>query len=166
MCIRDRAITVTSTSTVRAVAFRTEWIPSSTETRTYFFTADILTQSESPSGWPASTAVNGQAFSYGMDPNIVNANPAAVTNSLTSIPSLSVVTDQSNLVDPTIGIYVNADRSGREWERPASIELIDPTGAETGFDINGGLRIRGGGSRRDANPKHSLRLYFLSLIHI
>ena len=46
------------------------------------------------------------------------------------------------------------------WERPASVELIDPNGAEDGFMVNAGLRIRGGYSRNDFNPKHGFRLYF------
>ena len=155
------SISVGATSTVRAIAYRPDWIPSSVETRTYFFTSDIITQSTStPSGWPNDGAVNSQAFEYGMDPNVVSGNEAVVRSSLTSIPSISIVTDQANLTDASTGIYVNANRSGRAWERPASVELIDPTGAEPGFEMNAGVRIRGGGSRRAENPKHSLRLYF------
>jgi hypothetical protein len=40
-----------------------------------------------------------------------------------------------------------------------SIELIDPGGSR-GFQINGGLRIRGGASRDPGNPKHSFRVLF------
>jgi len=152
-------ITISTTSTVRAVAYRAGWITSSTKTRSYLFASDIINQSTStPPGWPNSSS--SQSFSYGMDPNIVNGNEAAVAASLTSIPSLSIVTDQANLTNGSTGIYVNAFRSGRDWERPASVELIDPSGAEPGFEINAGLRIRGGGSRNASNPKHSLRLYF------
>ncbi|KAG1648669.1 hypothetical protein GQR58_029660 [Nymphon striatum] len=155
-----QSINVSSTTTLRAVAYRTSWIPSPPETRTYFFVDDILDQSSSaPSGWP-SGAVNGQVYDYGMDPNIVNGNEAQVAASLTSIPSISIVTDQANLTSSSTGIYSNPTRTGLGWERAASVELIDPTGAEPGFDINAGLRIRGGGSRRTDNPKHSLRLYF------
>ncbi len=155
------ALTVAATSTVRAIAYRSGWIPSNVETRSYFFANDIITQQQStPSGWPNDGAVNGQAFEYGMDPNIVNGNESTIIASLTSIPSLSIVTDQANLTNTSTGIYVNANNAGRIWERPASVELIDPTGAEPGFEINAGVRIRGGGSRRDENPKHSLRLYF------
>jgi len=156
-----QSISVASTSTVRAIAYRSGWIPSTTETRTYLFTADILTQSEStPAGWPDDGAVNSQAFTYGMDPTIVNGNQAAVSAALTAIPSISIVTDQANLTNGSTGVYVNPTRTGRDWERAASVELIDPSGAEPGFDINAGLRVRGGGSRRTNNPKHSLRLYF------
>jgi len=155
------SITVPGSSMVRAVAYRTGWIPSNVETRSYFFTSDIINQSQStPPGWPADGVANGQRMDYGMDPNVVNGNEATVAASLTAIPTISIVTDQANLTNTATGIYVNARSSGIDWERPASVELIDPTGAEPGFDINAGLRIRGGGSRRADNPKHSLRLYF------
>lgn len=152
------AITVSETTVLRAVAVRDGFLSSSIETRSYLFTSDIVNQpSASPAPGFPNGPVNGQVFDYEVDPSV---NSGAVATSLVSIPSISVVTDTDNLFDPSIGIYVNASERGREWERPASIELIDPTGAEPGFDINGGIRIRGGFSRRDANPKHSFRLFF------
>ncbi len=57
------------------------------------------------------------------------------------------------------GIYVNAGGEGRSWERPVSVELIDPNGRE-GFQVDAGMRIRGGFSRSGGNPKHSFRLFF------
>lgn len=155
------SITVASTSTVRAIAYRSGWIDSGVETRTYLFAADVVTQpSSTQSGWPDDREISNQHMDYGMDPSVVSGSETTVTNSLTSIPSISIVTDLPNLFDNSTGIYTNAGLRGAEWERPASIELIDPTGAETGFDINGGIRIRGGFSRSDDNPKHSLRLFF------
>ena len=62
-------------------------------------------------------------------------------------------------------IYVNAEEHGREWGQPASLELLNPDERTTGFQIEMGLRIRGGYSgraRRDANPKHSFRMFFRS----
>lgn len=156
-----QSIDVTSTTTLRAVGVRDGWITSQAETRSYFFTNDIVDQSAAtPPDWPNDTEVNGQAFDYGMDPDVVNGNRAAVRNALEAIPTISITTDLDNLFGATNGIYVNASERGSEWERPASIELIDPSGAEPGFDINGGIRMRGGFSRSDANPKHSLRLFF------
>jgi hypothetical protein len=71
------------------------------------------------------------------------------------------VTDLNNLFNASTGIYVNAYGDGVEWERPASFELINPDGTK-GFQINGGLRIRGGYSRSGDNPKHAFRLFFRS----
>src|ERR1044072_602144 len=49
----------------------------------------------------------------------------------------------------------------RSWERPMSLELLDPTNAVPGrFQENGGLRIRGGFSRNTSFFKHSFRVYF------
>ncbi len=155
-------IQIDQTSTVRAIAIQENFLASDIETQSYFFLDDVLTQSpneENPDGWPAGN-INGQDMDYGMDPDIINPDPLAVKTSILSLPSISIVTDVDNLMHPNIGIYVNAEEKGRAWERPASIELIDPDNAEPGFTIDAGIRIRGGFSRRDQNPKHPFRLYF------
>jgi hypothetical protein len=82
-----------------------------------------------------------------------------IVSSLLSIPSISIITDLKNLFDPASGIYVNATGHGLEWERECSAELIYPD-ATPGFNVNAGLRIRGGWSRRDEFPKHAFRLFF------
>jgi hypothetical protein len=156
-------ITINKTSTIRAGAFRNGYLPTDIDTQTYIFLTDVITQSASnsntgtpPPGWPASWAPN--TTDYGMDPDVVN-NPiyaATIKNDLQTIPSLSVVTDLTNLFGST-GLYSNPGGSGIAWERPASLELINPDGS-TGFQINAGLRLRGGYSRSDSNPKHGLRI--------
>ena len=45
-----------------------------------------------------------------------------------AIPSVSIVTPQNNLTSSGTGIYVNAGNHGRSWERPASLEILDPSG--------------------------------------
>ncbi|HSW01458.1 MAG TPA: lamin tail domain-containing protein [Sedimentisphaerales bacterium] len=157
-------IRVSKTTCLRAVATRPSWSPSPISTSTYFFVADIITQS--PQGqrpgpaWPVGS-VNGQVIDYGMDPDVVNdaRYRDLMADALLSIPSLSLVTDLANLFDPAKGIYVNARNEGSSWERPVSVELIDPEGAE-GFQIDAGIRIRGGFSRGGDNAKHSFRLFF------
>ncbi len=160
----DTPIEISATTTLRAAAFQEDWLPTNVDTQTYLFVADIQTQSpgnEPPGdGWP-DTNVNGQLIDYGMDPDVINdaRYTDLIDNALLDIPSISLVTDLAHLFDPKTGIYVNAIKDGREWERPASVELIHPDGSE-GFQINAGLRIRGGASRRDYNAKHSFRLFF------
>jgi len=78
---------------------------------------------------------------------------------LKAISTVSLVTDFSNLFNPATGIYVNASQSGPEWERPMSVELINPDGSP-GFQIDGGMRIRGNFSASGNNPKHAFRLFF------
>ena len=155
-------ISISGTRVLRAIATRSGYIPSRVATQTYLFLDDVVTQSSSgspPSGWPAGP-INGQVLDYGMDPNVVNpAGVAAVKSALQAIPSVSLVTDRSSLFDPATGIYVNAFDRGPNWERPASIELLNPDGSP-GFAAPMGLRVRGGYSRSDANPKHAWRLFF------
>jgi hypothetical protein len=161
-------VAVSSTKCVRAAAIKTGWMPSKINTQTYLFLADVITQSptgSAPTGWPTGP-INGQVIDYGMDPDVVNNGlyVGLVDDALLAIPTISLVTDTANLFDPAMGIYVNAVEHGDEatgWERPVSVELINPDGSE-GFQIDAGLRIRGGYSRNTNNPKHAFRLFFRS----
>ncbi|MCP4611364.1 MAG: hypothetical protein GY845_21850, partial [Planctomycetes bacterium] len=157
-------IAISGTTCVRAVAVKSGWKSSDIKTRTYIFLNDVIRQSSSSrelgAGWP-SGSVNGQDIDYGMDPDVVNdvRYRDKIKDALLAIPTISLVTDLYNLFDSAEGIYVNAGRDGRLWERPASVELLNPDGSK-GFQINAGLRIRGGFSRNDNNPKHAFRLFF------
>ncbi len=160
----DSPVTINSTTTLRAIAYKPGYIPTNVDTQTYLFIADVIAQSTSPGGdWPTSS-VNGQVMDYGMDPDVtVNDTRYAdlIDDALLALPSISLVTDLDNLFDSTTGIYVNAQNDGRDWERETSMELINPDGSE-GFQIDAGLRIRGGSSRASSNPKHSFRVFFRS----
>ncbi len=159
--IYDAPLTIDSTTVLRVRAFKPGSLPSNSVTASYLFLDDIKTQSATPpSGWPANDAVNGQNMDYEVDPSIVNHADyqKQINYAFKDIPSLSVATDLDNLFDPSSGIYVNAIEKGELWERPASIELVKPNGKK-GFQINGGIRIRGGFSRSSNNPKHSFRLF-------
>jgi hypothetical protein len=157
-------IPINRTTTLRAIATRPGWLSSNIKTQTYIFVEDVIRQSptgQAPgSGWPTGS-VNGQTINYGMDPDVVNDSryKDLMDDALLAIPSISLVTDLANLFDPSTGIYVNAQRLGRTWERPVSVELLNPDGSE-GFQIDAGLRIRGGYSRIGRNPKHAFRLFF------
>ncbi len=157
-------IPVTNTTVLRAVAHRSGYRPSAIITHTYLFTADIVRQSPTglpPPGFPASP-VNSQILDYGMDPDVVDAAAYAplIEESLRALPTLSLVTPPDHLFHPTSGIFVNALQDGSDWERPVSVELIDAEAGDEGFQIDCGLRIRGGSSREPDNPKHAFRLFF------
>ncbi len=160
------AIPINRTTVLRAAAFVTGYQPSDTDTQTYLFLDDIIGQGADASSlapaWP-SGSVNGQALDYAMDPDVVNDPTYAdlIDDALLDIPSISIVTDPDHLFDPGSGIYVNPQDDGSAWERETSVELINPDGTD-GFQINGGIRIRGGSSRASSNPKHSFRLFFRS----
>src|SRR5205085_2336589 len=81
-------ITIGATTTLRAGAYRTDYISQSTITRTYLFLEDVIHQSPSddvsggdpdvgapPAGWPATWGNN--VVDYGMDQTVVNQVGAA-----------------------------------------------------------------------------------------
>lgn len=155
-------VRISGTTTIRAAAFKDGFEPSNVDTQTYLFPEDVIRQSpngEPPPGWPSSWGSN--TVDYGMDPEVVN-DPAyrdTIADDLKSIPTFSIVMKLEDLFDRGTGIYANPSQDGREWERPCSVELIHPDGTE-GFQINAGIRIRGGFSRSTSNPKHAFRLFF------
>lgn len=130
-------------------------------TQTYIFLDKVVKQTSPGGNWPASGSLNGQTIDLEMDTKVTNdpKYSGSMIEALKDIPSISVVTDLKNLFDPTTGIYVNAVSHGDSWERICSVELINPSG-EPGFNINAGLRIRGGYSRHGNYPKHAFRLFF------
>ncbi len=145
---------------IRASLSKPGFKPSKPVSRTYIFPEKVKIQGWPGGGWPAGP-VNGQLIDLEVDQRVVT-NPAYSSlfiASLKDIPSISVVTDLKNLFDPASGIYVNAEGHGINWEKDCSAELINPDGSE-GFNINAGLRIRGGWSRNETFPKHAFRLFF------
>ncbi len=152
------------TTVLRAAAFKEGYKPAASITQSYLFLDDIIAQSdeEAPGeDWPSKGRTNGQVIDYGMDPNIVGKlHPKEeVKEALKSLPVMSIVTSVDHLFGRRKGIYVHAGQRGRLWERPASLELITNDGSE-GFQIVGGVRIRGGFSRQGRNPKHCFRFIF------
>ncbi len=155
---------------VRAFASKEGFEDSRVRGHTYLFAGEVTAlsphdQRPGPS-WPAPHDAYGNddpinSIDYGMDPRVWE-DPAyadLVTDALLSIPSWSISTDLEHLFDPSTGIYMNARERGHEWERPCSLEQLDPAD-EAEFGVAAGLRIRGGWSRHPTNPKHAFRLYF------
>lgn len=159
-------IDVAATTILRVTAVKDDFLPANVETHTYIFLDDVIGQSadgQAPPGWP-TRPIKGQRLDYGMDPDVVEDPQFAslIKHALADIPTISLVTDQDNLFDPDTGIYVNgiqARTNNRAWERPTSVELIHPDGGQ-GFQIDTGLRLRGGFGREGGNPKHAFRLLF------
>lgn len=145
---------------VRASLQKGDLAPSFPLTQTYIFLDQVMNQTYPGDGWPQAGFTFGQAIDLDMDPDITQSSTYAsqMKDAMTSIPSISVVTDLEDLFGET-GIYVNAWNHGENWERFSSVELIDPSG-KPGFNINAGLRIRGGWSRHSDFPKHAFRLFF------
>lgn len=135
------SVPITKTTVLRASAFKAGMMPTNVDTQTYFFTSDIIRQ-------PAMDAqvVDGE---YYRD---------EIEAALKSIRSLSIVTDPDNLYGSASGLLANTGGRGRAWERPVSIEFIDPDFSEKSIQVDAGLRVHGNGSR--SSPKNSLRLLF------
>lgn len=155
-------IRVDKTTVIRAAALLEGYRNKTATAQTYLFPEDILQQSpngEPPPGFPDSWGSN--VVDYGMDPEIVY-DPRykdLMIDALKALPSFSMVIDPRHLFDFRTGIYSNPENSGRNWERPASLELIY-TDEREGFTTPSGIRIRGGFSRSTRNPKHAFRVFF------
>jgi len=173
-------ITVSSTTCLRAAAFVSNWLPSPSATGTYIFLDDVLTQPSNPSGYPATWGWDEFAeppewtsADYEMDQEVVNSGPwtdasgtFTMKDALLSLPSISIVMDKEDLFNTseepdTGGIYSNSQMQGVAWERPCSIEYMDPQGSD-GFQINCGIRLYGGMGRSDWFKKNTFRLFFKS----
>ena len=155
--VYSEPVSISSTTTLRAKAFLDGWKPSFSMTHSYLFLDDVIAVPRT------QVTINNNPIITGMDSNVLNTvysdasgSPCSVKKALLSIPTLSVVTDDANLYSTSSGIYVNP---AQRWEVPASAELINPDGSK-GFQINAGLRIRGGWSRHNGYAKHALRLFF------
>ena len=156
-------ITISGTTPLRSKAFIDGWRPSFSRTDTYLYLDDVIALPRTQVDVLREGAWKPNPIITGMDSNVLNktyydANGqlCTVRDALLDIPTISVVTDNDNLFDAATGIYVNP---AEDWEKPASIELINPDGS-VGFQSNSGLRIRGGYSRHDGYPKHAFRLFF------
>lgn len=181
-------VNITTTTPLSAIGFK-NGISSQVVTNTYFFIKDIVNQPNDPAGYPdrwghLNYGVGNYAAGertpadYAMDPNVCN-DPAykdLIKDAFLAIPTISVVTNSgyifSHSTDPnTGGIYIYTGDSGNPkesggnklgdgWERPASIEFYEP-GTGKQFQINCGLRLHGGNSRKPYNTsKHSFRAHF------
>lgn len=143
-----------------------------------------------PAGWPSRFAADDMGdeeepgyswypADYEMDPQVLNhsAYTSQFENAMKAIPSISISMDQNLLWNPNYGIYYNAfAKEGApndpynnpvkngSWERPMSIEWIDPnnfTNPNLNFSVSGGIRTHGQASRKPhRTPKKSFRVYF------
>ncbi len=159
---------------VRALAFKSGYLPSRVVASSYVFPDHVLTQPRNPDGGFPSRWVNPSKTidaDYEMDPDVIN-NPRFTTlaeEALREVPSVLITMDVDDLFGSD-GIYVNADEdcpdgSGANcrWERSCSAELLYPDQENhKGTQVNCGIRMQGGSSRHSIwkVPKLSFRLTF------
>ncbi len=173
-------LTVSGTTILRASAFDGEKRTGDILTATYIFVDDVLSQSNTPAGYPQQwgeyTQIRGTAIAdYEMDPEMTS-DPLLrpkIADGLKSLAVVSIVTDKDNLFshdnDPDKGgIYIFTgppvgDATGHGWTRPASLEIFGQGHDDMPLDVTVGcgLRLHGGHGRlAEKNPKHSFRLVF------
>ena len=145
---------------LRAAAFKSGLAPSDVDTQTYIFLDDVLKQPAAPAGFP--TSWGSVTVDYAMDPEVMTntAYSGLMKPALLSIPTLALVTDKSNLWNSANGIYSHPQNRGDAWERPVSMEYIDPATGEN-WQLDAGLRIHGAASR--SGSKQSFNVHFRGL---
>ncbi len=157
----NNPIQITNSTCLRAAAFKDGYKPSNVDAQTYIFLDDVINQPYFPEGFPTSWGDN--LVDYEMDSYVVDPNYyPTIKDDLKTIPSLCIGIDNDDFFGTENGIYANASESGLEWERPTSIEWIDPVTNET-YQANAGLRVHGGVGRTSSVAKHSLRILAKSI---
>jgi hypothetical protein len=172
----SQPIDITTTSVVSAIAV-SENDTSSVVTHSYLFAADIALQAAQHEGYPNEWSRyvyqdRRAPADYEMDPEVVT-NPSyseLIDDALMAVPSLCLISNSSNFFSHEAnheqgGIYIFTGKSGDgsmgiDWERPASVEYIDPSTGQN-FQLNCALKLHGGNSRvPDNSQKHSFRITF------
>ncbi|MCA9197905.1 MAG: CotH kinase family protein, partial [Planctomycetales bacterium] len=160
-------VSISKTTTLRAAAFKDGFLTSKIMTQTYLMLSDVIqqdVQATVDAGFPETWG--RYEPDYGVDPDVVGPNDqyngefaAQILDALKAAPTVSITTDINNLFGEN-GIYENSVRSGAEWERPISVEIMLPDGSNQ-IQVDAGLRIAGDNVRNFANSKkQSFRLEF------
>lgn len=176
-------LTIDRTTVLRAIAIKSGYVPTNVDTQTYLFLNDIVNQSHQdaldagfPVNWRQPPEGSLVVAEHGFDPEVIGTfdtagNPngddnysgiyaSTIFDSLTAIPTISIVMNMDDLFDRTTGIYINSQQRGEAWERPTSVEWITPDGSPE-FQVDAGIRIQGGAFRSQFfSEKHSFRLLF------
>ena len=162
-------VTISTTTPLRAAAFKDGLRPTNIDTQTYLFLDDVVVQPEQPEGYPLPWAqLSGRTTvelvgTYEMSPAVVDAvySRDELKEALRDLPTISIVTDVDNLFDPSRGIQVNPEDAGVRSERRVSVEFIDFDNSPD-LQLDAGIRMNGNASRRTDRPKHNYRLAFRS----
>ncbi|MBN1804215.1 MAG: chitobiase/beta-hexosaminidase C-terminal domain-containing protein, partial [Sedimentisphaerales bacterium] len=146
-------VSITTSTCLRAAAFKSGYLASNIDTQTYIFLDDVVEQATNPStgaqvtpaGYP--TSWGSETGDYQVDPDITDPDglfgylyAATIKDDLKSIPTISVVVPIDWLFGSE-GIYINQAQDGTE--RAGSVELLDPNGIEK-FHTNCAVRMQGG----------------------
>jgi hypothetical protein len=161
-------ISITTTTILRAIAFKEGFTSSNVDTETYIFLDDVIgqsaadvTQPYAPWGHDKDDPDTASGYNlddesdWEMDPDVVTGNEQAVKDALTSIPTMSLVMDWddlfggnpqpgtfpagSNAAPQPQGIYIH----GTSSERYASLEYMNANAATDTFHLDVGVEMQG-----------------------
>jgi hypothetical protein len=158
---------ITTTTTLRAAAFKDDFLMSHVNTQSYIMLSDVITQDFQATLEAGFPELWGRTEpDYGVDSDVVGPNDqyegefaGQIIDALKAAPTISVVMDMQDLFGPE-GIYLNSTQSGADWERPTSFEFIEADGSAS-IQANAGVRIQGDNVRTFGNSKkQSLRFEF------
>jgi len=159
-------IDITTTSTIRAIAYFSNWLSTNVDSHTYIFVDDVVQQATNPAGWPLDWT-GGVPSDYEMDARVVNDTNGlgvhTVQEALLDIPTISLTMDLDDFVGSSNGIY---SHPLSRWERECAVEYLHPDGTP-GFQEDCKIEVHGNSSRNpNRMQKHSLRLTFSSSVGI
>ncbi len=154
-------LTISSTTTLRAIAYKSGMDPTNVDTQTFIFLNDVINQPKLPKGRPERWYSDRGDFvpaDYQMDPEYPD-NDDTIREALLALPSVSIVMDPIYLFESN-GIYNNGGRDNNAgYEFACSFEYIDPSD-ENSFQVNSGIQPRS--HRAIDRCKRGFRLDFKS----
>ena len=149
-------ITITTTTVLKAAAFKDSFLPSNVAAQTYIFAADVLQQDGSELG---GVRWGHRGEDWAMDPEVVNhADPEIRPEAadLLRLPTVSLSLDFDAMWGSN-GIYIR----GENIETPMAFEFFDPSRPDSGVQTNSTVQIVGGSSpSRWKVDKLSMRVRF------
>jgi hypothetical protein len=177
---------ISTTTVIRAIATSPGMVSSNIDTQSYIFPGDVISQPESPAGFPRTWGIDNSTSNgstglprpadYEMDPDIITQFGAqSVIEGLRHHPAISLIMKPGDLFNESSdsaigGIYSNPYGgtgnqflpgwgTPEEWERPGSVEFINFNNID-GKQVDCGVRIAGNYARHPNRYKHHLRITF------
>lgn len=152
-------IVVSTTTNLRAAAFKEGFIPTNVDTHTYIFAEDVIRQPAEIPGFPTGGRVWAGQNTYvpqdsEMDPDIVD-DPryrGVIVDGLKSIPTMSITSNVDEIFSNS-GWY-----DGEDVEKEVSVEVLYADAPKQNHQSNAGIE-----SHSHDRLKRSLRLNFRGL---
>lgn len=171
-------ISISATTIVRAVAISSGKIPSFPVTHSYIYLDQVLTQSDSPVGFPANWGPHASfpggvvPKDYGMDTDPVRVDPNNVASAvdpvkqqrlkdgLRELPIVSITLPVNDMFGAS-GLYYSSNVQNKSFGyKKCAVEMILPDGSSA-FSVVCGIGGHGNASRDPLkNPKHGFQLKF------